>query len=173
MRPIGTPAELERRRQRAITLVKKGYSLNATARRVGCNASSVLRWKRAFDRGGKKALAPKPASGRPPRLTQRQKERLIQYLLRGALTHGYRTDLWTTQRVAEVIGRKFKVGYHRDHVGKLLHGLDWSCQKPQKRALERDEAAVATWRKRDWPRIKKTPRNWAPISRLSMNQAFF
>ncbi len=171
MRPQGSPEELQRRRLRAMALVKDGHSLNEVARRVGCNASSVLRWRDAFAHGGRRALEPKPASGRPPRLTRRQKNRLVTYLVQGPLAHGYRTDLWTTLRVAQVIQRKFGVPYHRDHVGKLLHALDWTCQKPEKRATQRDEAAIEAWKRRDWPRIKKKRRGWVPISPLPTNPA--
>jgi len=169
MRPEGSPAELERRRLRAVALLQDGYSLNEVARRIGCNASSVMRWRDAFRRGGRKALRPKPTPGRPPRLTRRQKVRLVGYLLKGPLAHGYRTDIWTTLRVAEVIQRKFGIHYHRDHVGRLLHALQWTCQKPEKRATQRDEAAIEAWKQRDWPRIKKTQRGWVPISLSSMN----
>jgi len=171
MRPVGTPEELERRRHRAVGLVHDGFSLNETARRIGCNASSVMRWRDAFRRDGRKGLKPKPTPGRPPRLTDQQKARLLRYLLEGSMSHGYRTDLWTTLRIAELIARKFAVHYHRDHVGRLLHSLNWSCQKPDRRALQRDEAAIEQWKCRDWPRLKKTPRGWGPISPSSTNPA--
>jgi transposase len=164
MRPVGTAEELERRRNRAIELVKSGVSLNEAARRIGCHASSVMRWRDTFRRGGKRALAPKPVPGRPSRLTKAQQARLLRHLLAGAMAHGYRTDLWTTLRIAEVVRAKFGVRYHRDHVGRLLHSLDWSCQKPDRRAMQRDEEAIAQWKDRAWPRIKKLPRGWAPIS---------
>ena len=164
MRPVGSAAELERRRHRAVILVHKGFSLNEAARRIGCQASSVMRWWEAYRHGGKKALQSRPTPGRPPRLTGQQKTRLIQYLLEGAMAHGYRTELWTTLRIAELIHDKFGVHYHRDHVGKLLHSLNWTCQKPEKRAIQRDEVAIEAWKQRDWPRIKKTRRGWVPIS---------
>lgn len=169
MRPEGSPAELERRRFRAVVLIQDGYSLNEVARRIGCYASSVMRWRDAFQRGGRQALRSKPTPGRPPRLTRRQKVRLIGYLLKGPLVHGYRTDIWTTLRIAELIQHKFGIRYHRDHVGRLLHALEWTCQKPEKRATQRDEAAIEAWKQRDWPRIKKGRRGWVPISPLLMN----
>ena len=171
MRPVGSAEELERRRYRAIALVREGFSLNQTSRRIGCNASSVMRWWDAYQRGGKKGLKSRPAPGRPPRLTDKQKTRLLQYLLQGSMAHGYRTDLWTTLRIAELIRDKFGVHYHRDHVGRLLHSLGWSCQKPERRATQRNEAAIEEWKRRDSPRVKKTPRGWAPISPSSTNPA--
>ena len=170
MRPKGAADELERRRRRAVALVKRGLSLNEVARRIGCEASSVMRWRDAEQAGGKTALKSKPTPGRPARLSEKQRELLAEYLLEGPLAHGYRTDLWTTARIAHLIEAKFGVGYHRDHVGRLLHSMDWSSQKPERRALERDEEAIENWKKKEWPRIKKTPRGWAPTSPSSTNR---
>ena len=171
MRPHGSPKALEERRRRAVALVKERLSLYEVARRVGCNPSSVMRWRNAMRKGGADALRAKPAPGRPCRLTPRQKERLVGLLLKGAMAHGYRTELWTTLRIAELIRRHMGILYHRNHVGKLLHQLGWSHQKPERRALERNEAAIAHWKQTVWPAVKKTPRGWQPTSSSSMNPA--
>lgn len=63
----------------------------------------------------------------------------------------------TCPRIGQVILKIFGVGYHVDHIGRLLRSLGWSPQKPQRRAIERDEAAIQRWVKADWPRVKKTP----------------
>ena len=73
-------------------------------------------------------------------------------------------QLWTTQRIAELIERHLGVHYHRNHVGKLLHQLGWSHQKPERRAIERNEAVIAEWKQSVWPRVKKTPQGWQPTS---------
>ncbi len=164
MRPQGSPQSLEERRRRVVAFLKQKLSLHEIARRMGCHASSVLRWRDALRRDGLAALKAKPAPGRPPRLTAQQKAHLVRLLRAGALAQGYRTELWTTQRIAELIERRLGVHYHRNHVGKLLHQLGWSPQTPERRAVERDEAAIARWQREAWPRVKKTPRGWAPIS---------
>jgi transposase len=82
---------------------------------------------------------------------------LEKALLKGARAAGYATDLWTCPRVAELIARRFGVRYHVDHIGRLLHSLGWSPQKPTRRAIERDEAGIQRWIKEEWPRIKKKP----------------
>jgi transposase len=155
MRPFGSPKQLEKRRHKAMNLVDRGLSLNEVARRIGCNASSVMRWRDERRKHGDEGLKPKPAPGRPTKLTTRQKRRLVSLLLKGALANGYHTELWTTARIAELIERTFGVSYHRDHIGRLMAGLGWSYQKPEKRALERDEEAIEEWKRREWPRIKK------------------
>ncbi len=78
-------------------------------------------------------------------------------MIQGAQAAGYPTDLWTCPRVAEQIERRFGVRYHVDHVGRLLHELGWSPQKPARRALERDEDAIRRWVRHEWPRVKKKP----------------
>jgi len=150
--------------------LERGYSLNEVARQVRCNASSVMHWRDAVTAGGTEALKAKPAPGRPLKLTRSQRERLVAYLLEGATAHGYRTELWTTKRIADVIEAKFGIHYHFNHVGKLMRSLNWSAQKPERRALERDEAAIERWTREEWPRVKKTLHGWVPISSLPTNR---
>ena len=164
MRLPGSAKVLEARRQRAMALVREGLSLNAVARRIGCAPSSVMRWLRAFKKDRRNGLKVRRSSGRPPRLSTRQQQLLLRQLLRGPMAHGYPTELWTTQRIAQVIERRYGVRYHRNHVSRLLHALGWSPQKPERRARERDEAAIARWKNNVWPRVKKTPSGWGPTS---------
>lgn len=126
-----------------------------------------MRWRDARTTGGAEALKVRRTPGRPPKLTDRQKRQLVKLLLRGPAAQGYRTDLWTTRRIAEVIAPEFGVSYHRDHVGRLMRQLGWSCQVPQRRARERNEERIQRWREEDWPRVKKTLRGWAPTSSSS------
>ena len=78
-------------------------------------------------------------------------------LLQGAPAHGWETDLWTWKRVAEVIRRELGIAYHPEHVRKILYQrLQWSSQKPERRARERAEDALARWKREGFPRIKKS-----------------
>jgi transposase len=138
----GSADLLEDRRRRALALLDTGLSLNEVGRLVRCAPSSVLRWLRARRRGGPDGLRVRFSPGRPLKLNSGQRRRLVKLLLKGPQALGYRTQLWTTARIAEVIGRQFGVHYHRDHVGRLMHSLNWSPQKPERRAVERDDQAV-------------------------------
>jgi len=171
MRPRGPAELLEDRRRRALKLLDKHLSLNEVARRIGCAASSVLRWRNARQKGGPQALKVRFSPGRPPKLDARRRRRLLQLLLRGPVASGYSTELWTTKRIAAVIRREFAVSYHPDHVGRLMHQLGWSHQKPERRARERDEQKIARWKRHEWPRVKKTPGGWVPTSSLPTNRA--
>ncbi len=155
MRPTGSPEELERRRKRAIRLLQEGYAPVEVSERVGATRRSVRRWKAAFRRRGQKALRAQPASGRPPKLDVRGRRRLERTLLKGAKAAGFPTDLWTCPRIVQVVRRQFGVSYHRSHLGRLLRSLGWSAQRPERRAIERDDEAIRRWIKIEWPRIKK------------------
>jgi transposase len=142
MRPIGTAEELQRRRLRAVELVNEGESPEDVAHFLGCGRSSVYTWVK-LAREDPSALAAKPHPGRTPRLTAADRKRLEELLLQGAVAHGWRTELWTAARVADLIERHFKVSFHPEHVRKVLkRKLGWTSQKPQKRARERDEVAI-------------------------------
>lgn len=156
MRPKGTPAELEARRRRAAALLSQGKGVNEVARIIGCSTGSVDRWKKALKKRGDQGLKAKPHPGPKARLTATQKRRLVSLLKKGAVAAGYESDLWTCRRVRDLIGKTFDVWYDFNHVGRILHSLGFSVQKPEARARERDEAAIERWRKKDWPRIKKT-----------------
>jgi transposase len=167
MRPKGSAEELERRRRHAMALLADGMRPAAVARAVGTSRASVTRWRQAFEAGGPKALKAKPHPGGTSRLTDAQRKRLIHLLKKGPGKHGYRTDLWTLARVAEVIATHFGVQYHPSAVWHILRALRWRCQKPERRARERDEKAITAWREQEWPRIKKRPkkRPKRPVSR--------
>ena len=169
-RPKGSADLLVDRRRRALALLDEGLSLNEVGRRIGCDASSVMRWRNAQRRSGAEALKVRFSPGRPPKLSATQRDHLVELLLEGPLAHGYRTNLWTTARIAQLIQREFAVSYHRDHIGRLMDSLGWSHQKPERRALERDEEAIAHWKQQDWPRVKKTLNGWAPTSSLSTSR---
>ncbi len=157
MRPQGSPEELERRRRRAIELLQQGQPPVEVARHLQVDRRSVRRWKAAHAREGAAGLRSRPTPGRPPKLAAPEKKQLEEILLKGAQAAGFPSELWTCPRVLQVIARQFGVHDHVDHIGRLLHGLGRSPQKPQRRAVERDEGKIRNWIKRDWPRIKKKP----------------
>src|SRR2546425_6147177 len=156
MRPQGSPAELERRRVRAIELLQRDVPVHAVAERLGVDGRSVRGWKRAYRRGGRAGLEARPAAGRPPKLTAAQRRQLAHVVVAGPEAAGYRTSLWTCRRIVAVIRARFDVVYHPDHVGRLLRACGFSPQRPQPRAKERDDRRVREWIRQDWTRVKKT-----------------
>ena len=82
---------------------------------------------------------------------------MIQLLAQGPLPRGYRTNVWTSKRIAQLIDEEFGISYHPNHIGRLMFRLGWSHQKPKKRAAERDPEKIEGWKRKRWPGIKKKP----------------
>jgi transposase len=170
-RPTGSAELIEARRRQALRLLDEGYTLGEVGRMADCAASSVMRWRDARASGGDRALKVRSTPGRPASLSDAQRQRIIRKLMKGAMANGFGTELWTIGRVGTVIHRCCDVQFHRSHVARLLHDFGFSCQKPERRALERDEARIEQWKRKDWPRVKKTLRGWVRTSSLPMNRA--
>ena len=158
MRTHGSAKELEQRRLRAVRMVvKDGLSVTEVSRRVKADRRTVTRWMEVYRRDGETGLHAKPHPGRSSFLDVEQKADLRKRLINGALAEGFTTDLWTCSRVQQLIARQYGVQYHVDHMPRLLKSLGFTPQKPERRAIERDEQAIDGWITKDWPRIKKRP----------------
>lgn len=118
---------------------------------------AVSQWMTRAAKEGEEALRARPHLGAAPKLRPEQLGMLPEFLSHGAEAYGFRGELWTCARVAEIIRREFAVRYHKDQVSRLLKALRWTPQKPAERAAQRDEARIAEWREQTWPELKKSP----------------
>lgn len=154
----------EERRKRAWALKAQGWRQKDIAVALGVSEGAVSQWLKRAREGGEEALASHPGSGRAARLSVEQRGQIPGLLARGAQAYGFRGDVWTANRVAEVIAQTFGVRYSRDHVSALLRQLGWSRQRPITRATQRTEAVLQQWSEERWPAIKKGPTNSSPPS---------
>jgi transposase len=148
-------AALEERRMEAVRLLRAGLSQSEVARRVGVHRQSVSRWACELAQSGVRGLRKAKQFGRPAKLTAAQLRELERALKRGPQAFGFATGLWSASRVRDLIEYRTGVRYHEAHVWRILRKLNWSCQRPSGRALERDEQAIGNWKKYRWPGIKK------------------
>jgi len=145
----------EGRRLRAWQLHQRGWTQAHIAEALGVTQAAVSQWLHRARLGGVPALRNHPAPGPVPLLSPAQLTQLVELLKQGAEAHGFRGDVWTRRRVAQLIHDCFAVRYHPTHVGRLLKQLGWSPQKPIVRATQRDEEAIAAWYGERWPALKK------------------
>jgi transposase len=152
---------LEQRRLQAGRLLRQGVSKAEVARQLRVAPSSVSGWAKRLEQGGLAALKSRGRWGRRRGLDDRQRQQLAKALQAGALAAGFATELWTLPRIGVVIQRLFGRRYSDSQVWRILRSMGFSPQRPSRRALERDEAAIAQWKKRRWPALKKTLPNKA------------
>lgn len=144
-------------RLRAWELSQAGWSQAAIAKALGVTPGAVSQWLKRAREGGVATLYRRKAAGRKARLSNEQRARLPELLRRGAEAYGFRGDIWTRGRVADVIWREFGVRYTPTHAGRLVRACGWSLQKPLRRARQRDEEAIRRWQAERWPEVKKKP----------------
>lgn len=151
-------AAIESRRLAGARLLKRKVSQAEVARQLGVSRQAVSVWAQqlAAVNGAVGKLKAK-ALGRPKRLDDSQCEALSRLLVAGALQAGFATELWTVKRVRAVVRRDFGVQYSQSGCWELLRALGFSPQKPEKRATQRDEQAIVTWKRKTWPALKKKP----------------
>jgi transposase len=155
----------EGRRRRAWELKEQGWKQQDIAAALGVTAGAVSQWLKRAREQGVEALRRHPAPGRQPRLTPEQLAQLPALVERGPEAYGFRGQVWTCKRVAEVIRRTFGVASHPAHVSRLLHAVRHSVQRPVQRAAQRDAAAIAAWWRERWPALeKKRPQKAVPSS---------
>ncbi len=148
---------LEQRRLRAARLFAQGLRPAEVARKLGVSRQSATIWHSAWEAEGTRGLRQAERTGRPPLLTDKELKKVQRALLKGPGVYGWSTELWTLQRVADVIAIETGIRYHIGHVWKMLRRLGWGWQKPARRATERDEEAIARWVREEWPEIKNSP----------------
>jgi transposase len=147
--------QMERVRLRAARMFEQGTSQAEVAHRLHTSGQNAHRWHRRWQQGGRAALRAAGRAGRRPKLDSRQRRRVERALGQGALAHGFDSDLWTLPA-----GRAGHRASHRrpppsSQVWRILRSMGWTLQRPQRRASERDEEAIAGWVQQDWPRIRQ------------------
>jgi transposase len=147
----------EGRRLRAWELFQEGWPQQRIAEALGVTKGAVSQWLSRAKADGPQALRHCKPPGRQPKLAHQQRLQLLELLAHGPPAFGFRGDVWTQPRVAQVIRRHFRVQYHPSQVGRILKRYGWSRQKPLKRASQRDEEAIRRWKEERWPALKKRP----------------
>lgn len=143
---------------RAADMFRRGKRQAEVARTLGVSAETASQWYRRWSKGGRAALAGAGRAGRLPRVTDEQLADVVAALEAGPRANGFATDLWTLARVTDVIEAITGVRYSQTQTWEILRNrLGWTRQRPARRALERNDEAIANWVAKEWPRIKGGP----------------
>ncbi|WP_203791696.1 winged helix-turn-helix domain-containing protein [Paractinoplanes rishiriensis] len=162
----------ERVRQRAAALFAEGKSAVEVAGLLEVSTKSAYQWRRAWAVGGAKALASRGPAGPDPKLSDEQLARLKSRLELGPAAAGYGEDQrWTLARVVALIATMFHIRVGITTAWQAMRRLGYTAQLPIHRAIERDEAAIAHWRRYQWPAVKEPPPARPPGSASPTNVA--
>lgn len=93
--------------------------------------------------------------GQKEKLSPLQKKELAKMILKNPSAYGYETQLWTLARITFCVKKEFGAAYKPRSLSHMLHMLGFSCQKPERRAKERNEKKIAQWKKYEWPALLK------------------
>ncbi len=150
-----------------------GWTHATIAAALDVTEAAVSEWIKMAQTHGPDALGSKSRHGQGARLSEEQLRTLLALLACGPKAFGFRGDLWTCPRIAQVIEYEFDVQYHPDHVRRLLHRLHWTYQKPIAEAEQRDDTAIAEWLTQTWPAIVKRAQDEARTIIFSDESGFY
>jgi transposase len=164
MRSNGTAQELEARRRLAVARVEDGWSQREVAAFLGVHPVTIAKWMARFRATGATGLAAKPTPGRPRFLTPAQEKQVLGWLADPPTKYGFRTDLWTAKRVADLIRTRLNVAFHPHYLREWLRKRNYTPQKPARRAKQQNPVEIDRWLKAEWPRIEKKSPPTTPTS---------
>jgi len=144
---------LVRRTTVLIDLLVHHVPMAVLCERWGLSASCLYDWQRAFLLHGLESLRYRHGGGRRPKLTPKQKQRLVELLEAGPLVVGCETACWDAVLIWVLIWREFGVLYNRQYVCTLLHNLGFSFQKARFVSDHLDTVKRLIWLEQKWPRI--------------------
>jgi len=152
---VSRRAEQQWSRMQAVKLYRNGMSAAEIAGLFDVTPRAVFQWVAAFWSGGQNALVAKPASGRPPKLSAEHMQRLA--CLIGEHTPNqlrFEFGLWTLRLIGALVEREFQIRLSLPTLGKLMHQLGFTPQRPLHRAWEQDQAWVQRWYDEQLPAIR-------------------
>ncbi len=134
----------------------RGMAVDQVCHAFEIGRSTFFGWLKIRREGGPEALKVKQSPGPQPKLTKEQIDILLRLIV-GNDPRQLQFDfaLWTRDMIRDVIRRKFGVEYTPQGVGKLLHRMGLSPQRPLTRAWQKDSDKVKKWKEEDYPKIRK------------------
>lgn len=121
---------------RRLSFVKnlyRGDTIKEAAARVGRSESTGDRWAEAWNEGGLEGLAPSFGGGRPPKLTEKEREQLLEILRAG--------QPWKSQEMQHLLNEEFDIEYHPNYLSDFLRNLGLSYSIPRPKRPSRPENA--------------------------------
>jgi transposase len=157
----------------ALDLRQQGWKQRDIATALGVTKGAVSRWLAAERANGRDALRAHLHPGPSPKLAAEKVRLIPDFLWHGPEAYGFPGEVWTCDRVADVLWEEFGVSYSRSQVSRILKRLNWTPQVPIIRAIQRDEEAIEHWRVESWPALKEKARRERRVLVLVDESGFY
>ena len=144
---------LMRRTTVLIDLLVHHVPVAVLSERWGLSPACLYGWQQALLLHGMDSLVSRHGGGRRPKLTPKQKKRLVELIEAGPQVVGLETACWNSVCIRVLIWREFGVLYNRHYVCTLLHNLGFSFQKARFVSDHLDAAKRLAWLEQKWPTI--------------------
>jgi transposase len=142
----------------ALLMLADQIPVPAIAERLSVGRSTVYAWLTTFLLDRFLSLHHRTASGRPPKLTPSQKQRLCELVAAGPEAAGYSTGCWHSALLQALIWRDFGVMYNVHYVSELLRNLGFSYQKARFVSDHLNEEQREQWLRERWPTLVELAR---------------
>ena len=139
----------------AILSFAEGHGIHEIASILNIGKSSIYDWIKQFLMKGLSSLREKFSSGRPPKLTKKQRKRLASLIDLGPEACGFTSNCWRSPMIQELIFQEFGVFFSIRYISELLKNMGFSFQKARFIAAKQDETARREWLENEWPSILK------------------
>jgi transposase len=159
--------ELEKRRLQAGKMFEKGISQVSISKKFKVSRAAVCQWYAMWKEDGKKGLQSRGLPGFDSEFTEEKKKKLKTIILAGPIKSGYVTDFWTINRVRAVTKKELLIDLGYTRIWNTVLSLGFSCQKPERRARERNEKSITDWKQNTFPRLKKMGSKTSFYNRIS------
>lgn len=143
-------------RVRAVQRIIDGESPEVIAKTLGYHRSAVYQWLKRYEAAGLEGLKYQKIPGKQPTLSKAQKQKIFDIVTsKNPLQLKFAFALWTRAMVKDLILDQFGISLSEVSVGRLLHELGLTPQRPLRRAYQQNPERVAHWLQQEYPAIQK------------------
>ena len=155
-RKLGRNTQEEFRKLAIKRVIEDGEKPSVVIASLRMCRTTIYRWLRAYKKRGEAGVRSRKATGRPSKLSIRQKRQVARWMNgKDPRQYGFDFGLWTRRIVAELIKERFGIELGVTAVGRLLAEMGITPQKPLRRAYERDPDAIKKWKEEYYPELKE------------------
>lgn len=138
---------------------KENNSLTDIVREINQPKTSVSRWLRRIEKKGFEGIYDIKQSGRPAKLTKKQKEKIKDILSESPLKQDIPFTLWTSSLVQFIVHKLFGILYKLRNIEYLIKDLGFTFQKPRPRHQKANKKLQEEFKKNFKKKYKNTL-NW-------------